>query len=129
MERVMISGQLRQNHIRRYSLWTRTWIREGSRSWEYVVELSSLLHVENEIEDAGGDTQAEKVQEFVVKWEYMDEVREAEERKREHDQDRKRDKPLVEGMRGIAQIGTQQREGRLTGRMRRGRSYFGMLKL
>ena len=69
--------------------------------WEYVVELSSLLHIKNEIEDARRDTQTEKVQQFVVKWEYMDEVREAQECKREHDQDSKRDKPLVEGMREL----------------------------
>ena len=31
----------------------------------------------------------------------MDDVREAQERKREHDQNRERDKPLVEGMREL----------------------------
>ena len=86
--------------------------RQDSRSREYVVELGPLLHIKNEIEDAGRDTQTEKVQQFVVEWEYMDEVREAEECEREHDQDRKCDKPLVRGNEGIGQIGTQQVRGK-----------------
>ena len=46
----------------------------------------------------------------------MGDVREAQECKREHDQDRKHDKPLVRGNEGIDQIGTQQgEEGSLVG--------------
>jgi hypothetical protein len=34
------------------------------------------------------------VQQFVVQWDRMGEVREAQKRKREHDEERQRDKPL-----------------------------------